>query len=412
MLPEDGNLPASQVSPTVELDEIFRAFDAKTRDALQVWMQQQALSVTGRGKDLNDAIGNLAPFAVDTETLLRILNAQETDVRRIVNGTGDVFTALTARDDQLGQLIENSNRVFSTTAERDEDLKALFRALPTFERESETTVKRLTAFARNTNPLVTQLRPAARELSPTLQELEGLAPDLRALFRDLGPLVDASREGLPALRGFLDELRPFLGEFDEPLRQLNPLLSFVGDYQGELNAFFANVVAATQATGPTADGSLVHYLRTMNPVNPENLAIYPRRLPTNRPNPYAKPGAFAQLAQGLLSYETRQCNRGGVPVLAYPDQLAQTLAGITTPLTGLLPAPLQGLSGPEATQLVTDLASFITPALENDIFRFGYGGLQQATAPPCKQQSDFTTRGGTTQYPHITAAPNGHTAGG
>jgi virulence factor Mce-like protein len=411
MLPEEGNLPASQVSPTVELDEIFRAFDDKTRKAFQTWLQQQAVAINGRGQDINDALGNLAPFAVDTDTLLRILNAQSTDVRRIVNGTGDVFSALTSRDDQLRSLIVNSNRVFSTTAERNQDLEALFRALPTFESESEKTVRRLTAFAKNTNPLVTQLRPAARELSPTLQQLEGLAPDLKALFRDLGPLVDASKDGLPALQGFLDELRPFLGEFDAPLRQLNPLLSFVGDYKQELNAFFANVVSATQATGPTADGSLVHYLRTMNPVNPENLAIYPRRLPTNRPNPYAKPGAFAQLNQGMPSYETRQCGRSGLPVIVSPDQLGQTLLGAATPLTGLLPAPLQNLTGEEAAQTVSDLSSFITPALENDIFRFAYGGVQQETAPPCKQQSDFTTRAGTTQYPQITAAPNGHTTG-
>src|SRR4051794_31254230 len=61
-LAEGGTLPASQVSPTVELDEIFRAFDAKTRDAFQVWMQSQSKSFAGRGRDINDAIGNLAPF--------------------------------------------------------------------------------------------------------------------------------------------------------------------------------------------------------------------------------------------------------------------------------------------------------------------------------------------------------------
>src|SRR4051812_6686637 len=37
MLPENAALPAGQVSPTVELDEIFRSFDAKTRDAFQTW---------------------------------------------------------------------------------------------------------------------------------------------------------------------------------------------------------------------------------------------------------------------------------------------------------------------------------------------------------------------------------------
>jgi len=409
MLPEDGNLPASQVSPTVELDEIFRAFDSQTRAAFQTWMQQQAIGLTGRGKDLNNALGNLAPFAADTDTLLRILNAQSGDVRRVVNGTGEVFDALTARDDQLRALIENSNRLFATTAQQDRNLQDIFRILPTFEKESEQTVRRLTEFSENTDPLVDQLHPAARELSPTLQELQGLAPDLRALFRDLGPLVDASKDGLPALQGFLDELRPFLGEFDAPLRQLNPLLSFVGDYKRELNSFFANVVAATQATGPVPDGSLVHYLRTMNPINAENLAIYANRLPTNRVNPYQKPGAFANLAQGLFSYETRQCG-SGVPTILQPNQLTGAIGGATNELTPLLPESFQNLTQAQADQLIATLNTFITPALENDIFKFAFSGVSTAIAPPCKQQGPYTTRAGTTQYPQISAAPNGHTA--
>jgi phospholipid/cholesterol/gamma-HCH transport system substrate-binding protein len=408
MLPENGALKVAQVSDTVELDEILSTFDKKTRDAFQTWLQSQAVAINGRGKDINDALGNLAPFAVDTTTLLKILNEQSTDVRDVVNGTGDVFNALTARDHQLSQLITNSNRVFETTAQRDEDLKALFRALPTFETESEKTVKRLTQFSKNTNPLVNQLHPVARELSPTLQELQGLAPDLNAFFRDLDPLIDASEQGLPAVQDFLKQLAPFLGEFDAPLAQLNPLLSFVGQYKSELTSFFGNVVASTQASTPTS-GEPLHYLRTLNPVNLENLAIYPRRLPTNRPNPYTKPLAFNELAQGLLSYETRQCG-SGLPTLLQPDQLLGAVGGAVNSLTALLPAPLASLTGEQATQLVGVFNSYITPALQSDIFKFAFGGVTNVVSPPCKQQGPFTTRGGTTQYPHITAAPNGHTA--
>src|SRR5215210_8467541 len=39
---EGGRLRTSQVSPTVELDEIYRSFDPRTRRAFQVWMQTQA----------------------------------------------------------------------------------------------------------------------------------------------------------------------------------------------------------------------------------------------------------------------------------------------------------------------------------------------------------------------------------
>src|SRR3954451_605969 len=65
MIPENGVLPGSHVSPTVELDEIFRAFDAKTRESFRTWIQSQAASVQGRGAEINDALGNLGPFAVD-----------------------------------------------------------------------------------------------------------------------------------------------------------------------------------------------------------------------------------------------------------------------------------------------------------------------------------------------------------
>ncbi len=406
---ENGTLPAGQVSPTVELDEIFSAFDQKTRDAFQTWMQSQAGALDGRGQDINDALGNLAPFAIDTNVLLRILESQQSDVRRLVNGTGDVFSALTARDDQLRRLIESSNAVFETTAQRDRELQDFFRALPTFERESEETVRRVTAFAENADPLVDQLRPAARELSPTLQELEGLAPDLRALFRDLDPLIDASAEGLPAVQGFLEKFAPFLGELDPALRQLNPMLSFLGEYDRELTAFFANVTAATQARLTTGDEQ-IRYLRTINPLNPEVLALYPERIGSNRPNPYQMPGAFAKLAQGLLSYETRQCGRGN-PTLLNTGELLGAVGGMTNALTPLLPPSLANLTREQVVPLVEQLNTYITPELQEEVFRFAYGGTTDIIAPGCKQQGKYATRGGTTQFPQVTAAPNGHTTG-
>src|SRR3954471_7769543 len=108
VIPENGTLPASHVSPTVELDEIFRAFDAKTRESFRVWLQSQSLSITRRGLDINEAIGNLSPFAVDTTKLLEILNDQQDDVTGVVRDTGTVFNALTARDSELAALIKNS----------------------------------------------------------------------------------------------------------------------------------------------------------------------------------------------------------------------------------------------------------------------------------------------------------------
>src|SRR3954468_19864809 len=203
-IPEGGVLPASQVSDTVELDEILRAFDPKTRAAFQDWMQTQAQAISGHGRDLNDALGNLAPFADDTADIVAILNKQEGAVSRLIANTGVVFGALSERDGQLRSLIENTNSVFATTASRDTELQAAFRALPTFEKESKTTFNRLDEFARETDPLITQLRPAARELSPTLEDLADVSPDLKNLLEQLQPLIDASKTGFPAAEQVLE----------------------------------------------------------------------------------------------------------------------------------------------------------------------------------------------------------------
>jgi phospholipid/cholesterol/gamma-HCH transport system substrate-binding protein len=397
-LPENGTLPAAQVSDTVELDEIFRAFDPDTRQAFQTWMQQQSRAVRGRGQDLNDVLGNLDPFAQDANRILVVLNSQESAVRQVVRNTGQVFDAVSERRGQLQGLIRNANTVFTTTAERDAELRELFTVFPTFNREARTTVDRLTRFSRDTDPLVRQLRPAAREFSPTFRSLERLAPDLKALFRDLDPLITASERGLPALRRLLEDLRPALGEFDPVLKQLNPILSYLGSYKTELRAFFANVPSATQATTP--DG--VHYLRTLNPLNPENVAVYPRRIGSNRTNPYIKPEGYLNLGRGgLLSYETRHCRNG--------NPATQPVGEIAGLLGQLLPI-LQNPAPPDDNPLTPDPP---TPeGLAGNILSFVFANAgRDIPAVRCQYQGPFTveegrigTRGETTQYPHVREA--------
>ena len=123
----------------------------------------------------------------------------------------------------------------------------------------------------------------------------------------------------------------------------------------------------------------MHYLRTTNPVNPENLAVYPVRIGTNRPNPYTFPDAFKKLATGLLSYETRQCASGPVPTL------------VTQPQPGL---PIDPLSLIPADVAANIQKFFFGPTAPNGA----------VAAPACTQQGKFPFGGEVTQYPHVNAA--------
>jgi phospholipid/cholesterol/gamma-HCH transport system substrate-binding protein len=366
-IPDGGSLPAVQVADTVQLDQILRTFDPSTRSAFRTWLQQEGSAVEHRGPALNAALANLAPFAQHTTDLLDVLNRQSADTRALVRDTGIVFDALNERDGQLADLVSNSNRVFQTTASRDQSLAETFRILPTFLDETRLTTDRLTAFARDANPLVTQLRPAALELSPTLIDLRRLAPDLEGLFRDLGPLITVSARGVPAAERFLREARPLLRQLDPFLSDVNPILRWLGLYKREIAAFFALDAASAQAVDtPPGSAGPVHYLRTANPLNAENLAAYPTRIATNRPNPYVGPGE--SLARPGKVFGTYACGTAGVPTLA-PSALSSTLG-----------------------QLV-------------ETFALGSGN---PAAPPCVEQAPLGRfLGQSGKYPHVLRDPTG-----
>ena len=360
-LAEDSHLETKNVASTVELDEIFRSFDKPTREAFQTWQQEVAKGINGNAANFSDALGSLDSFAVDTNKVLAVLNSQSQATRNLILNTGQFFKALTERNQTLADLIVNSNRVFSTTGERNQEIADTFRALPTFIEESKKTLRRLESYAANTNPLVTDLHPWARQASRTLQSVEQFAPEFNYFIQALGPAVTASRRGLPAGARFLDTLRPLLGQLDPFLRNLNPFLRWLGLYKREFTAFFSNITAALGYNDKP--GEDVRALRLSVPVNPETLAVYPRRIGPNRANAYFAPGAYDKLRSGLEMFDARNCANGG-----YPD-----------------------LAPPSAT---------FPEDLRNRILQFFYQNTD-GLAPPCKQQGKFTAGGETTKYPHV-----------
>ena len=138
MLADGGRLANARIEPTVELDEIFTAFDDDTREAFQDWITELSGAIEeGRGQDLNDAFGNFEGFAVDGAKLMQVLDEQDEAVHRLVRNTGVVFGAINERRGALRELIVNSKRTFEATASRDEALAETFAIFPTFLDESK-----------------------------------------------------------------------------------------------------------------------------------------------------------------------------------------------------------------------------------------------------------------------------------
>lgn len=311
-LAEKGTIPVTAVAPTVELDELLRTFDEPTREAFQVWMQEQAGALKGRGADLNTAFQEFPEFVDNFAALSATLDAQSNGVRETISSTEAFFRALSARQGDLRGLISASNRTFNTIGDRNEQLAQIFREFPAFERASTKILPKVTELADEANPTVVRMQQVATELTPAFQAVEELSPDLARFMTRLDPVITASAKGLPAFDRILDQFPPLLEDFGPFTRSINPLLRYLGEHKNDITAFFGNVTGATQgrqALGGTAIGS-AHYLRAGVSVSPQTLSFQPRAFGQNRNNPYMAADGMKNLATGLRTLTPQTCGNG------------------------------------------------------------------------------------------------------
>ncbi|HEX5852126.1 MAG TPA: MlaD family protein [Solirubrobacteraceae bacterium] len=369
----DGKqLADSQVEPSVTLDDVLTTFDPKTRRDFQVWLQSVSEGLKGRGEDVNAGFANLEPLVEHANKLVTILASQEGAVSALVRNTGVVFDALASRDHQLEGLIVNGERTFHAAAESSQEFAQAFRELPAFEKNSRKALKELDSLATVANPYFDEFKPAERQLASTFVAAKPFAPQLDKFLTALGPLTSAARTGLPEIKKTLDLTTPILENLRPVLHNLDPLLQYSGEYVPELQAFFANLTAATQGSEKNANtealGPKEHFLTTMQVLSPESLAVYPSRIGVDRSNPYPHPGAFRSLASGLPVFDSSSCANSAPSV-----------------------------SGP-ANETISD-------ELINQIIEFKVANKpkepNEVAAPSCNQQNPFTFNGQTSQFPHV-----------
>jgi virulence factor Mce-like protein len=376
-LADNGQLARSQVEPSVTLDDILSALDPKTRRDFQIWQQAVAEGINGRGEEINVDFATLEPFAEHANRLVGVLASQEGAVRALVHNTGVVFDALASRDHQLEGLIVNGERTFHAAAEGSQAFADAFRALPAFERNSRTALKELDSLAADASPFPDKFRAAELKLTPLVRSVKTFAPPFNSFLTSLGPLTQAARRGLPDVSKSLNLTTPLLENIRPVLHNFDPFLQYTGQYVREVQGLFANFAVVTQAKAQNSNfavnglsgGPQMHYLRTMQVFTPESLAIYSKRIGTNRANPYFQPGALQNFGNGGLQvFNTSSCANSAPSVSGPPNET-------------------------------------ITKTLIEQLIQFHVANTPESAnavpAPGCNQQGPFTFNGQSSQFPHV-----------
>ncbi|HEV2059077.1 MAG TPA: MlaD family protein [Solirubrobacteraceae bacterium] len=310
-LAEGARLPDGQVRQAVEFDELFSIFDEPTREAFREWQASAAKAGAGRGRDLNDALGNLPVFVENAQDVVDVLDDRRAALRDLVKNTGRTFEQLTADEAALRTLVQRNTELFDELSERREALADSIRIMPTFLDETKATLSRVRAFAVNTEPLIRDLDPVLENLQPTLVSLRRLSPDLENLFENLDPLISAGDRGLPALSRILRGLDPTFAATGPFLQQLNPLLRYLEFNQTKVSDFMSIPPATLGGirAAPAGSKSNGHVLPQIIMMGAESLPA-PTRTKTNRGNAYIRPDANRDPEKMILpSFDCK--NAGG-----------------------------------------------------------------------------------------------------
>ncbi len=307
-LPDGGTIPRRQVEQTQNLDQVLNSFDPPTQRALQQFLNGTFEALSGRGEDLNDAVGNLDPAVTDLNAVVGVLNQQQGNVRSVVNNLGSVLTTLGNHSSDLQSLVTAGDQVLSATAARDAALSATVNGLPPFLTQLRSTLATLNVTLGIARPTLAVIRGAAPLVRPALSELVSLSQPALSLLRQAPSLLRDANRALPSIASFTSAFNGALAPLLGAVRQVVPTINTIELYSHETSAAFANLPADLNASA-TATNGVTKYLRAALALNNEGLFGQPQRPSTNRHNPYVSPGGLADVGSGgLLSSD---CNNIG-----------------------------------------------------------------------------------------------------
>jgi virulence factor Mce-like protein len=310
-LAENATLDAKNIGKVQQIDEVLGAFDAPTRLAFTQFLRDTSKVLDGRAKDINDALGNLAPTSEAAAELLTSLDRQRGSLQSIVRDSATALRAISARQEDLRTLVRAGNEVFGATAAESQALTETVKAFPPFLRDTRAALREIDLAAIDAAPVLRALRPAIPLLRPALIQGGRLAPLLRTTFERLDPVITAAGRGLPALNRILQTARPAMKTLYVAGRELIPVADYLKRYRTDVIASIAKVAAAVNFPVTNSDGGVQRILRSMFIITDETPTNATTRNGSNRHNAYPLPLALRRVGEGGL--QALDCRNAGNP---------------------------------------------------------------------------------------------------
>jgi phospholipid/cholesterol/gamma-HCH transport system substrate-binding protein len=264
-LPAGGVIPATKTSGIVDVDSVFDALDANTREGLRRLIRGFGQWYAGKTSQANLSAQYFPPALQAYSRLFNQIDADTPTLDEFITQTSRALGAIDARSPQLTDLVTQARVTAEALGSDNQSLSQALADLPgalrkgsaTFARLRQTTLPALSRLVEATRPVTAPLGPFLTRLQPVLNEAVPTFGLLRQTFDQPGPnndLYDALVE-LPALA------KQVTGDFPRAIKALHqstPIFEFARPYIPDLVGWVANwdgIFAPYDANG--------HYARTV-----------------------------------------------------------------------------------------------------------------------------------------------------
>jgi len=235
-----ATLPSSVTGEVTDLDQLFNAFNPKTRKGLQQFIRGTGEQYAGAGRALGESTEYFGPALSAFNHVFSELTLDQPTFTHFLLESSKAVTTLAARKEQLADLIENANHTFQSIGSEQTALAQGLKQLPVTLNQGNRTFAELPATFRSLEELVVVSRPTTKPLTTLLERLRGLVlagttpvHDLSLAFNRSGPnndLTDLARD-LPALAKTLESASP---STVTALQESVPITAFFGPYAPDL----------------------------------------------------------------------------------------------------------------------------------------------------------------------------------
>lgn len=280
-------IPESQTTSSTSLDDVFAAFDPKTRASLQAGLSQLGGGLGGHGQDLNALLQHSAGLVGDLGTITTAAASSNANLPGMLQSANRLAGSLSARSAQLGQLLRQVNSTLNAvTVGAGRPLEQTIQELPSTLTSARTGLDSLDRPLSDLQAAMTSLRPGASALGAAVPATRDfLVRSVSALHKVQG-VATLALPAVDSLTKTFVNAQPVAPRVAGSLADASVLLAGLSPYSYDIGRFFSEEDLLSGELSPSQ-----HYFSAQLAFpGLRNLSLPD---PTNDMVPYPKPGGGA-----------------------------------------------------------------------------------------------------------------------